>query len=69
MTPVQLSLFDTPPRYPPANWRDLAPWCDDFRIVNGVRVRSAGPLYYQDEAGTVWRKKRGLEWEYERWNG
>lgn len=55
-------------RLPPSNWRELYPYCDDFRIVNGVRVRSAGPLFYQDEAGVVWKLKDGLEWEYERWS-
>ena len=70
MTITQLRLFDapTPPCTEPPNWRDIPPWCEDFRIVNGVRVRSAGPLFYQDEAGVVWKLKAGLTWEYERWS-
>ena len=38
----------------PANWQKIEPWCDDFRMVNGRRVRSAYPGYYRDEQGVVW---------------
>lgn len=72
MTATQLSYFDapTPPCTEPPNWRDIPPWCEDFRETkNGKRrYRSAGPLFYQDAQGVVWRKKHGLTWEYERWS-
>jgi hypothetical protein len=68
MIATQLSYFDAlTPRCAPANWRDLAPWRDDYRVVNGERVRVAYPLFYQDADGVVWRKKSGINEEYERW--
>ena len=39
----------------PANWRELLPWRDDFRMVNGVRQRSACPGYYRDADGVIWK--------------
>lgn len=49
----------------PANWEQIAPWCEDFRTVNGKRVRSAWPGLYRDTAGVVWQYKAN---GYERWS-
>ena len=71
MIAVQLTIFDlpTPRGCAPANWRDLPPWCDDYRTnkAGTRRYRSAYPLYYQDAAGVVWEKRKDVSGEYVRW--